>query len=72
MKAKNKTFRAYFFTQYGYAFKDIKAETFIHAFNLLPQKYKKHNTTIENLETNKEKSLKEIFNGLTNFLKTNK
>jgi hypothetical protein len=71
MKAKNKTFRAYFFTQYGYAFKDIKAETFIDAFNKLPQKYKRH-TTIEDLETNEEKSLKEIFGGLTNFLKTNK
>jgi hypothetical protein len=72
MRAKNKIFRAYFFTKYGRAFIDIKAETFIHAFNKLPQKYKKHNTSIENLETNEEKNLKEIFEGLTNFLKTNK
>jgi t-SNARE complex subunit (syntaxin) len=72
MKAKNKTFRAYFFTKYGRAFIDIKAETFINAFNKLPQKYKKYNTTIEELETREEKSLQEIFEGLTNFLKTNK
>jgi len=71
MKATNKTFRAYFFTKYGQAFRDIKAETFIHAFNKLPQKYKKNNTSIEDLETNEEKSLQEIFEGLTNFLKTN-
>jgi len=60
MKAKNKTFRAYFFTKYGHAFKDIKAHSFIEAFKKLPKKYKNNSGYIEDLETDETQTINQI------------
>ena len=63
-----KTFRAYFFTKYGLGIRDIKADTFLHAYNKLPQKYKKNNTSLEDLETNETKEVQEILTDLAQSL----